>query len=119
MILKTKKGAICGGYTSKNWTDEGCKISDPTAFVFNMERKFVQSGGDYSIYVRPNGFEFGCNVLQVSGERLNEDYRGCCDVGKVNGYDIEGDQQGKSPLTGEKEIFTCEELEVYKVISYD
>jgi hypothetical protein len=46
-------------------------------------------------------------VLKESGEKLNEEMRGCCDVGKVNGYDIEGDIEGRSPLTAEKEIFTC------------
>ena len=36
---------------------------------------------------------------------------------KYYGSTIAGDKNGCSPLTGEKDNFTCIEMEVYKVIS--
>jgi hypothetical protein len=36
IILKTSEGAICGGYTSKNWDGIGKYTDDIDAFVFNM-----------------------------------------------------------------------------------
>jgi hypothetical protein len=56
--------------------------------------------------------------LGVHGAQLNADNNGWCYVGKDRHYNIEGDSEGKSPLTGEKERFTCVKLEVYKVVNY-
>jgi hypothetical protein len=67
-----------------------------------MERKFDQSTAEYSIFTRPDRFKFGFNMLKLSSEILNEDLKASCDVGKVNGYDIEGDFERRSPLTGKK-----------------
>lgn len=41
---------------------------------------------------------------------------GHCFVGRDKFYDIEEDEKDNSPLTGEKDYFTCENIEVYKII---
>ncbi len=47
IIVKTKLGAICGGFTSKGWgTQTDQKIQDSDAFVFNMEKKFTPENID-------------------------------------------------------------------------
>ncbi len=56
---------------------------------------------------------FGYYVLGVGGDQLNAHNIGWCKTGKSSYYDIEGD---KSPLTNQKDDFTCAELEVYSVI---
>jgi hypothetical protein len=52
-------------------------------------------------------------LLLTSDTALNQPEEGWCFTGKDRGYDIEGDV---SPLTNQKDNFTCAELEVYKVI---
>ena len=115
IILKTSKGAICGGYTSKDWNGSGSYTNDLDAFVFNMNTKFIPINYDQAILTYSDGFSFGDDVLTLKGEPLNKQNAGTCYKGKNKGYDIEGDV---SPLTNEEFCFTCEELEVYKVV-YD
>ena len=50
IIVKSRLGAIFGGFTSKSWGGGGVFTADNTAFVFNMNQKFIQSNNDYSIY---------------------------------------------------------------------
>ena len=40
IILKTTQGAICGGYTSKNWDGSSKYTDDIDAFVFNMTQRY-------------------------------------------------------------------------------
>ena len=68
---------------------------------------------DRAIFTSMTGFEFGDNILGVSADQLNGANNGVCYTGKDKGYNIEGDV---SPLTNQKERFTCAELEVYKVV---
>jgi hypothetical protein len=41
IILKTTNGAVCGGYTSKNWDGSVIYKDDIDAFVFNMTHKYI------------------------------------------------------------------------------
>lgn len=91
IILKTKLGAICGGFTSKSWTPGGLFTADITAFVFNMTHKFIPCNFENAIYLTSSGFEFGNGILAVKGDYLNADARGNCWVGKNNLYNIEPD----------------------------
>jgi hypothetical protein len=119
VLVKTKLGAICGGFTSKSWAASGKFTNDNAAFVFNLNEKFIPSNYNSAIYLNnDNGFEFGSDVFEVRGAQLNANNAGRCDVGTINHYNISGDSEGKSPLTGEKKNFTCVELEVYKVVNY-
>ena len=59
IILKTTKGAVCGGYTSKNWDGSDKYTDDIDAFVFNMTRKYIPNDANRAIYTNSNGFEFG------------------------------------------------------------
>ncbi len=40
IILKTTKGAICGGYTSNNWDGSSHWTEDIYSFVFNMKQRY-------------------------------------------------------------------------------
>ena len=63
ILIKTKDGDICGGYTSKNWDASDTYVGDPDAFLFNMQARFNPSKHSKSIYTYPNGFCFGDDVL--------------------------------------------------------
>ena len=97
IILKTTEGAICGGFTSKNW-DGGQKYTDDIdAFVFNMTQRYNCNNTQKAINTSSNGFEFGSDILSVTSDTtLNQHNEGWCWTGKHNYYDIEGDV---SPLT--------------------
>jgi hypothetical protein len=105
---------VCGGYTSKNWDGSWEVTDDIDAFVFNMTQKYIPNNHQKAICTEPNGFMFGDYILLlISYSTLNNHNEGWCRTGKNRYYDIEGDV---SPLTNEKERFTCGELEVYKVV---
>ncbi len=118
VIVKTKLGTICGGFTSNSWGGNNSFIADNSAFVFNMNDLFMPCNHEKAIFLRNNGFEFGNTILALTGHQLNGDNNGSCLVGKDKHYNIEEDSSGKSPLTGEKGSFTCAELEVFKAINY-
>jgi hypothetical protein len=67
VLVKTKLGAICGGFTSKSWGGNNVYANDNAAFVFNLNDKFIPSYYDGAIRLRNDGFEFGCGVLSVEG----------------------------------------------------
>ncbi len=114
IILKTTQGAICGGYTSKNWNGSGKYTDDIGAFVFNMTQRYNCNNSQKAIGTVSNGFMFGNNILLLTSDTtLNQHNQGVCYTGKGNYYDIEGDV---SPLTNQKERFTCAQLEVFKVL---
>ena len=87
-------------------------MNDIDAFVFNLTHKYSPSNHDKAIYTYPNGFCFGDWILGIRGDTLNSNNEGGCYTGKDRFYNIEGEV---SPLTGQKD-FTCNLLEVYKVI---
>ena len=116
IILKTTQGAICGGYTSKNWDGSSKFTDDIDAFVFNMTQRYNCNNTQKAIYTDSDGFCFGNGILYLtSSTTLNGHNEGGCYTGKDNYYDIEGDV---SPLTNQNNIFTVAELEVYKVIYF-
>jgi hypothetical protein len=81
--------------------------------VFNVDHKYTPNNFDKAVFMYSNGFSFGHLILLLTGNMLNNNNEGRCLTGKSNYYHIEGDV---SPLTGEKEKFTCAELELYQVI---
>jgi len=113
ILLKTTKNAICGGFTTVSWDGSDGYKRDTEAFVFNVDHKYTPNNFDYAVYMHSDGFSFGNQILLLTGDILNNNNEGRCNTGKDRYYDIEGDV---SPLTGEKEKFTCAELEVYQVI---
>jgi hypothetical protein len=114
IILKTTQGIVCGGYTSKNWDGSKKWTDDIDAFVFNMTQKYIPNDHQKAIYTRSDGFCFGDGILLLTSDStLNNHDKGWCWTGKNRHYDIEGDM---SPLTNQKNGFTCGELEVYKVV---
>jgi hypothetical protein len=105
---------VCGGYTSKNWDGSDKWTDDIDAFVFNMTHKYIPNDSQKAIITSSNGFMLGDEILGVTSyTELNQHNKGVCFTGKDNYYDIEGDM---SPLTNQKDRFTCAKLEVYKVI---
>jgi hypothetical protein len=96
IIVKTTKGRICGGYTSKNWdADKNRPVFDTDAFVFSVDtntKYLPTNGGDKGIWPDPNGIIFGSCILDVrSDNKLNDTNEGRCYVGAGNNYNIEGD----------------------------
>ena len=79
-------------------------MKDTDAFVFNMNTKYTPNNYDKAISTLPSGFSFGDGILAVTGDTLNTDNGGWCYTGKGRYYDISGDV---SPLTNQKERFTC------------
>jgi len=67
IIVKTTKGRICGGYTSKNWDANGCRyVADADAFVFSVDtntKYLPTNGGDIGIRPDPSGICFGNHIL--------------------------------------------------------
>jgi hypothetical protein len=60
IIVKTKLGAICGGFTSMSWGGSNSYAYDHTAFVFNLKfGKFIPTSSDKVIYLVNDGFRFG------------------------------------------------------------
>ena len=76
IILKTSEGAICGGYTSKNWESSHKFTDDIDAFVFNMTQRYNCNNTQEAIVAQPYGFSFGDNILRVTStttlNKLNE-----------------------------------------------
>ncbi len=83
-----------------------------------MNQKYVPNDKSKAIFNNNDGFNFGDEILKTNASNLNDNDVIFCRVGKNRFYDIEGDSEGKSPLTGEKERFTITELEVFKVVYY-
>jgi hypothetical protein len=52
-IMKTKAGAICGGFTMQDWTSDDKWKSDSSAFMFRLDKKATYSPklqSDIAIY---------------------------------------------------------------------
>ncbi len=96
IIVKTTKGRICGGYTSKNWINsKGGLVDDADAFVFSVDTftKYLPTNGlGKGIYYYPDGICFGNDVLTVkSNKKLNDTNGGYSRLGASSYYNIEGD----------------------------
>ncbi len=79
-----------------------------------MKQRYNCNQSKRAIYTYNTGFMFGSDILSViSDTTLNQHNHGVCWTRKDRYYDIEGDA---SPLTNQKDYFTCAQLEVYKVI---
>jgi hypothetical protein len=83
-----------------------------------MENKYLPNNKNKAINHKGTGFGFGDNILSVEAgyEILRYSNAGRCNVGKNKYYDIEADEYGNSPLTGEKDNFSCKNIEVFKII---
>jgi hypothetical protein len=68
ILLKTTEGAICGGYTSKNWDGSDKYTDDIDAFVFNMTHKYIPNDTKKAIYTRSVGFCFGNRILLLTSD---------------------------------------------------
>jgi len=40
-VMKTKAGAICGGFTMKDWTSDNLWENDSSVFVFRVDTKVI------------------------------------------------------------------------------
>ncbi len=64
ILVKTKQGAIIGGFTTKSWgPNPGSYTVDADAFIFNMNQRFNQTTGKLSILLCVDGFMFGSNMF--------------------------------------------------------
>jgi len=83
-----------------NWSGENSYAADADAFIFNMNSKYTPIDPNKAIFKLPNGFSFGNHAFSIIGDVLNEANKGKCDVGNGTFYNLVGDEQGVSPLTG-------------------
>lgn len=105
--MKTSAGKICGGFTSQVWVCNRGYLCDKGAFVFNLSKSWAPSNIEKAIFISNKGFSFGNGILALFGDELNESDCGMCRVGSDKFYDIQASYTSKSPLTGEKDTFTC------------
>jgi hypothetical protein len=78
-----------------------------------MTHKYSPINHQKAIWTYPNGFCFGGSILELKSDtKLNNQNEGECKTGKDTYYEINCDV---SPLTNQKDRFTCAQLEVYKV----
>ena len=82
ILLKTTKNAICGGFTTVNWENSFGWKRDTEAFVFNVDTKFTPNNYDNAICTLSNGFCFGNCILDIEGDKLNENTTTYCETGK-------------------------------------
>ncbi len=115
IIIATYEGVLTGGFTSKNWDGNNQFVRDETAFLFGFTEKYTPIDPDKAIFTKKGGFCFGNLVLYLEGEFLNGKNEGRCHVGRDRFYNVEGNQNGDSPLTRQKDQFTCSFLEVYRI----
>ncbi len=83
ILLRDIKDTLIGGFTTKDWTGSGNYVDDPHAFVFNLHAKYTPNDSTKAIFTHPNGFQFGNEVLSLSGadrETLNQQNKGTCKV---------------------------------------
>ena len=75
--MKTNQGAIIGGFTTKSWGPCSYLYTvDDAAFIFNMNQRFNQTHGKYSILPHNDGFCFGSNMFAVTASQLNRENAG-------------------------------------------
>ena len=70
VLVKTNKGKIFGGYTSREIKYDGYKIRDDKAFLFSIDlnKKFNIKGDRCAILdIDLNGIDFGCHDLVLLG----------------------------------------------------
>ena len=55
-IIKTSGGCVIGGFTSQKWNPSLAYASDPSAFIFslNKKKKYLQNNFNNSVYCAPN-----------------------------------------------------------------
>ena len=119
-VIKSSKGRISGGYTQLSWTSPSSAkyYKDDSAFLFSVSfsKKYPVTSGQDAIYCASNRgpcFYSGSTNLGLRDEPMNGSNNGYSYLGK--GYNIPGDSEGKSILTGDGNKFTCVEVEVYQV----
>ena len=119
-VIKSSKGRISGGYTQLSWTSpsSGTYYKDDSAFLFSVSfsKKYPLTSGQKAIYCSSTfgpDFDSGNSNLGLFSEPMNGNNNGVSKLGF--GYNIPGDSEGKSILTGDGDRFTCVEVEVYQV----
>jgi hypothetical protein len=127
VLIKTKKGRICGGFTKASWTSpvNGNYQFDAAAFIFSIDlrAKFIPINNSKAVYHRQsNGPSFGGGVLELRFQPMNKENAGGCLIDgqeSFGQYRIPADSEGNSMLTSEGrwtgKNFTCIECEVYEI----
>ena len=82
----------------------------------SFSKKYPVTSGQHAIYCASTwgpDFDSGNPNLGLYSEPMNGNNNGISYLGEE--YNIPGDSEGKSELTGDGDYFTCVELEVYQV----
>ena len=115
----TSTGRVCGGYTYVSWSKSLGYKSDRSAVVFSVDNKVKYPCLKYgqAVYHRDRGPSFGGYLLEIMGSPMNKENGSNCytDYSDLARYNVDLSSSGCSILTGQKDKFTCAEMEVYKV----
>ena len=122
-FIKTSLGRLCGGFTPLPWDSTSKWKKDPSkqSFLFSLDSQTVYPLTDPQ-YTSGCHSSYGPVFGGLSNHNLSAGYQSTdlntpnvshCAIG--NNYSIPADANGNSVLTGEKNTFTCADIEVYAV----
>ena len=81
-----------------------------------MDEKYTPTDNDHAIHTYSDGgFRFGDEVLRLACDPLNVVDGGNCYLYSDSYYNIKKDNEGKNPLTGKSDHFSCVSLEVFRI----
>ena len=120
VVIKTSTGQVCGGYTSVAWSKNTGFKSDSSAAVFSVDNKLkypclIHSEAVY--HYSSNGPSFGNFLFEIFCDPMNKINCSICSTRpeELARYNVDLDSSGCSILTGQKDSFTCAEIEIYLV----
>ena len=121
-LIRSAKGFIFGGYTSRSWTSKICWKRDPTAFIFSLVNAIstpqfisIQVGDTCALRCDPcKGPTFGQDICIADNSNTGESNAqlGCSYDFKLFSYQS---PKADSFLAGSSEFLTSE-IEVFKLI---
>ena len=113
VLLKTKAGFKCGGYTSISWENISNYKKDELAFLFSLDKKkkyrLKNENLSYAIYASSNHFAFGRGYDLVIYDQCKTNKKNYCN------FPCDYSDGEKSELTGGQYHFLVSECEVYHV----
>ena len=119
-IIKVKNEKVCGGFTSVPWKHDGTSNSDIQSFLFSLTnlKKYplikINGATIYNNSEYGPAFDLNGCILGLYSDKMNDENRGRCYPNR-EAFKIPADSEGRSEITGEKNSFTCTEVEVYLI----
>ena len=113
VLIKTKAGFKCGGYTTKTWKNIGNYEKDELAFLFSIDKKkkyqIIKEKTNNAIYTCSDDIAFGGGSDLYINDQFKTSNSNYCN------FPYTYSSGDKSELTGGQYNFLVEELEIYYV----